>query len=56
MLKSENVLENETHEILWDFDLQMDHLIPAKKRRTCRLVDFAIQADDRVKIKIKVKP
>ena len=25
------VLENETHKILWDFDIQMDHLITARR-------------------------
>ena len=24
------VLENDTHKILWDFNIQTDHLIPAK--------------------------
>ncbi len=44
------VLENDTHKLLRDFDIQMDHLIPArrpdliiinKKKRTCKIVDFA---------------
>ena len=26
--KPESVLEKETHKILWDFVIQMDHLIP----------------------------
>ena len=55
-----SVLENDTHKLLWDFDKQMDHLILArrpdliiinKKKRTCRIVDFAILADHRVKLK-----
>ena len=25
------VLENETHNILWDFEVQTDHLIPARR-------------------------
>ena len=25
------VLENDTHKLLWDFDIQMDHLIPARR-------------------------
>ena len=44
------VLENNTHKLLWDFDIHMDHLISArrpdliiinKKKRTCKIVDFA---------------
>ena len=30
MHSSESVLENETHKLLWDFDIQTDHLISAK--------------------------
>ena len=39
------VLENDSHKLLWDFDIQTDHLIPArrpdliiinKKKRTCQ--------------------
>ena len=60
MHKPESVLENETHKILWDFEIKTDHLIPArrpdlvlinKKERTCQLVDFAVPADHRVKLK-----
>ena len=30
--KPESILENETtHKILWDFEIQTDHLIPAKR-------------------------
>ena len=28
--KPEFVLENETHQIIWDFEIEMDHLIPAR--------------------------
>ena len=54
MHKPESVLKNETHKILWDFEIKTDHLIPAKrldlvlinkKERTCQLVDFAVPAD-----------
>ena len=31
MYKPEFVLENETHEILLDFEIQTDHLIPARR-------------------------
>ena len=30
MHNPEYVLEDETHIILWDFDIQADHLIPAR--------------------------
>ena len=31
MHKSESVLKNETHNILWDFEIKTDHLIPARR-------------------------
>ena len=49
----ESILENEMYKILWDFVIQTDHLIPARrpdfvsihpKKRTCNLVDFAVPA------------
>ena len=49
--KPESVLENDTHKLLRDFEIQMDHLILAgwhdlmiinKKKTTCRIVDFAV--------------
>ena len=60
MYNPESVLENETHKLHWDFEIRMDHLILArqpnliiihKKERTCRIVDFAVLADHRVKLK-----
>ena len=51
------VLENDTHKLLWDFDIQTDHLISARrpdlivinnKKRICKIVDFA---DHRIKLK-----
>ena len=48
------VLENDMHKLLWDFNIQMDHLIPArrpdliiinKKKRIYKIVDFAVPAD-----------
>ncbi len=54
------VLENDTHKLLWDFNIQTDHLIPArrpdliiinkkqKKKRTCKIVD---SADHRINLK-----
>ena len=51
------VLENDTHKLQWDFNL-----IPArrpdliiinnkKKKRICKIVDFAIPVDHRIKLK-----
>ena len=61
MLKSESIQENETHEILWDLEIQMDHRIQAKKsdlvlvnnkrKRICHLADFAVLANHRGKMK-----
>ena len=58
MHKPESVLGNETQKILWDFEIQTDHVIPAKrpdqeivKNRTCRLVDFDVPTYYRMKIK-----
>ena len=31
MHKPESVLENEMHKILWDFEIQIDHLILARR-------------------------
>ena len=54
------VLENDTHKLPWDFDIQTDHLISArrpdliiinKKKKTCKIVDFADPADYRIKLK-----
>ena len=56
MYNPEFVLENETHKHLWDFEIQTDHLISArrpdqKKKRACRIADFAVSADHKVKLK-----
>ena len=55
--KPESVLENEMQKILWDFEIQTDHLIPARrpdlvitnniKKRTCIEV-VNVTADQRV--------
>ena len=56
----ETVLENETHKLFLDFDIQTDYLISArrpdliiinKKERTCKIVDFAIPTVHKVKLK-----
>ena len=48
------LLENDMHKILWDFNIQTDHLIPGrrpdfiiikKKKRISKIVDFAVPAD-----------
>ena len=55
MHNPEYILENETHKTLWDFEIQTDHLISArrpdleivkkklKNKRTCQIEDFAGQ-------------
>ena len=57
------VLENATHKLLWDFNIQTDHLISArrpdliiiskkkKKKRTRKIFHFAVPADHRIKLK-----
>ena len=54
------VLENNTHKLLWEFDIHTDHLISArrpdqiiinKNKRICKIVDIAVPADDRIKLK-----
>ena len=62
MLTPASVLENETHKLLLEFMIQTDHLISTRrpdliiinnnnKNRTYRIMDFAVPADDRVKMK-----
>ena len=54
------VLENDTHKLLWDFDIQTNHLISARRpdliiinkiKKICKIVDFAVPADHRIKLK-----
>ena len=54
------VLENDSHKLLSDFNIQTDHLIPArrpdliiinKRKRICKIVDFAVPADHRINLK-----
>ena len=54
------VQENDTHKLLWDFNIQTDHLIPARrpdliiinnKKKICKIVDFAVPADHRISLK-----
>ena len=46
--------------IIWNFNIQRDHLIPArrpdpiiinKRKRNCKIVDFAVPADHRINLK-----
>ena len=55
MLYVEIVHENLTRKIPWEFETQMDHTIQdlvliSKKKRTY-IVDFAVPADHKVKVK-----
>ena len=54
------LLENDTHKLLWDFNIQTDQLIPArrpdlmiinKKKGICKIVDFAVPADHKINLK-----
>ena len=54
MHNPESIMENDTHKPRWEFDIQKDHLISArrpdlikinKKKRTYKIVDFAATAD-----------
>ena len=59
------VLENDTHKLLWDLDIQTDHLISArrldliiinkkkkkKEKKICKIVDFVVPAGHRIKLK-----
>ena len=53
-------LENDSHKLLWDFNIQTDRLITArrphliiinKRKRICKTVDFAVPADHRINLK-----
>ena len=54
------VLENDTQKLFWDFDIQTDHLISARRRdliiinrkkKICKIVDFVVPADHRINLK-----
>ena len=60
----ENVLENEDYKILWDFNIQTDHVIEPrrqnfvvvdKKRRTCKMINLAFPGNSRIEEKEKEK-
>ena len=53
-------LENDSHKLLMDFNIQTDHLIPArrpdfliinKRNRICKIIDFTVPADYRINLK-----
>ena len=55
-----SILENDSHKLLSDLDIQMDHqnsarrpdlMILKKKKRICEIVDFSVPADHRIKLK-----
>ena len=62
---SSNSYNNNTYKLLWDFNIHTDHLISArrpdliiinkkkkkKEKRTCKIVDFAVLVDHRIKLK-----
>ena len=60
-----SVLENDTYKLLWDFDIQTNLLISVrrpdliiinkKKKRICKIVDFAVPVDHRIKLKEREK-
>ena len=60
----ESGLENEDYKILWDFSIQTDHVIEArrpdmvavdKKERICKIIDFVVPGDSRIEEKVKNK-
>ncbi len=58
---TQNLSKKMTHKLLWDFDIHTGHLISArrpnliiinnKKKRICKIVDFTVPADHRIKLK-----
>ena len=62
--KPESVVENENCKILWDFNIQTDHVIEARRpdmivvdkvKKTCTIIDFAIPYNIRVNNKLSEK-
>ena len=59
MLNPAPVLENDTHKLLWDFNIRTDHLIPArspdliiinKQKKIFKIIDFAVPVDHRINL------
>ena len=59
----ESVSENEDYKISWDFSIQTDHIMEARrpdlvvvdKKRICKIIDFAVPGDSRIAEKEKDK-
>ena len=58
------ITENEKFKILWDFTVQTDHIVEArrpdmmiidKENKLCLIVDFAVPSDHRIEIKEREK-
>ena len=57
----ENVLENGRYKILWDFSIQIDHvievwrpdLVVVDKERSCKIIHFAVSGDSGIEEKEK---
>ena len=59
----ESVLESKDYKILWDFSIQTDHVIEARrpdlvvvdKQRTCKIIGLAVPGDSRTEKKEREK-
>ena len=60
----ESVLDNEDYKILWNFSIQTDHIIEARRpdlvvvdeeEGSCKIIDFAVPGDSRIEEKEKDK-
>ena len=56
----ESVLENEMHKLLWDFEIETNHVIAGRRsnlvintqnKTTCRMVNILIPDDHKVNLK-----
>ena len=52
----------DSHKLLWDFNIQTDHIISARRpdliiinKRISKIVDFAVPADHRINLKEREK-
>ena len=63
-MKTRKCLESEDYKILWNFSIQTDHVTEARrpdlvvvdqKRRTCKIIDFAVPGHSRIEEKEKEK-
>ena len=57
-----SLIEKDIYKFLWDFDIKTDYLVTAKRphliiinkntnKKTCKIVDFTVPADQRMKLK-----